>query len=172
LLDRILVEARDRVSRLRAHDVTGIDLAESYSRIGEDQNYEKSVAFSVDVRGNALALQPIVLEELYFVGREAITNAFRHADATAITVIVSYASEALTVTFQDNGCGFHPLSEPHKSQERHWGISGMMERAHRIGAAFECRSSPGNGTTIVVIVPKRRAYKHHTIAGLFRTGIS
>jgi signal transduction histidine kinase/ligand-binding sensor domain-containing protein len=170
--DRILVEARDRVSRLRAHDVTGIDLAESYSRIGEDQNYEKSVAFTVDVHGNALALQPIVLEELYFVGREAITNAFRHADATAISVTVSYASEGLTVTFQDNGCGFHALLEPHKGQERHWGISGMMERAHRIGAAFECRSSPGNGTTIVVNVPKRRAYKHNTIASFFRTGIS
>lgn len=170
--DRILVEARDRVSGLRAHDLSGIDLAESYSRIGEDQNYEKSVNFSVDVRGNALALEPVALEELYFIGREAITNAFRHADATAITVIVSYASEALTVTFQDNGCGFHADSEHRNSQQGHWGISGMMERAHRIGAAFECRSAPGSGTTIVVTVPKRRAYKPHTIMSFFRTGIA
>jgi signal transduction histidine kinase len=82
--DRILVEARDRASRLRDHGRAEINLAESYASIGADHNDENAVGFTVNVDGTAIALRPLVVEELSFIGREAITNAFRHADASVI----------------------------------------------------------------------------------------
>ena len=64
---------------------------------------------------------------MYFIGRKAITNAFRHADASAIKASVEYGPTELTVTFHDDGCGFHTVAEGGKPQAGHWGIAGMME---------------------------------------------
>jgi signal transduction histidine kinase len=166
--DRILVEARDRVSRLRSNSPTEIDLVEGYAKVAKDINYEESVAFAVNVQGNPVGLQPVVLEELYFIGREAITNAFRHADASKISVEINFSRDSVTITFQDDGCGFHADgANAAAGQSGHWGISGMMERAHRIRASFECRSAPGSGSTIVVSVPTHRANLLNTLAKLF-----
>jgi signal transduction histidine kinase/ligand-binding sensor domain-containing protein len=157
--DQILVEARDRVSRLRSNSPPEIDLAEGYARIAADINYEKLTAFTINAQGNPVALQPVVFEELYFIGREAITNAFRHADASKISVDINYSRVRVTITFHDNGCGFHADGPGAvRGRSGRWGISGMMERAHRIAASFDCRSAPGAGTTIVVSVPLRRAF--------------
>jgi signal transduction histidine kinase/ligand-binding sensor domain-containing protein len=156
--DRILVEARDKVSRLRASESGELDLAENFEKVGADLNYENAIAFSVTTRGAVRRLRPEVQEEMYFIGREAITNAFRHADAATIAATLDYSQKALVATFRDDGCGFHAPAERLPERSLHWGISGMMERAHRIGATFECRSAPGTGTTIIVAVSGRKAF--------------
>ena len=45
--DRILVEARDRVSRLRSADSANIDLADGFEKIASDLNYMMTVIFSL-----------------------------------------------------------------------------------------------------------------------------
>jgi signal transduction histidine kinase/ligand-binding sensor domain-containing protein len=165
--DQVLVEARDRVSRLRADRPPSMDLAARYRTVGEDLNYENRVRFTVTTEGHLVPLSPRMLDEMYFIGREALTNAFRHADASVISVTIKFAWSDVTFVFADDGCGFHP-SEP-GSGERigHWGMSGMMERAHRIGAKFECRSAPGSGTSILISVPMRSTLLH-ALTGLLR----
>jgi signal transduction histidine kinase len=148
--DRILIEARDKVSRLRADGPPRTDIAARFKAIGEDLNYEKNIQYNVTVHGKTAELDPAVLDEVYFIGREALTNAFRHADASVIAVSIAYAWTGVTFIFSDNGCGFHP--EASRMNLGHWGISGMMERAHRIGAKFECQSVPGTGTSISISV--------------------
>jgi signal transduction histidine kinase len=156
--DLILVEARDRVTRLRATDPADTNLADAFAKVAADLNYEKSVHFALKVEGSRRPLRPVVREELYFVGREAIANAFRHSEASEISVGIKYERAALVITIQDNGCGFHPSNTNNSDQTGHWGLSGMMERAHRVGADFECQSLPGSGTTILLRIPARRAY--------------
>jgi DNA-binding NarL/FixJ family response regulator len=46
----------------------------------------------------------------------------------------------------------------------------MMERAHRIGARFDCRSEPGAGTTIIVSLPLPRVPFISRLARIFRSG--
>lgn len=153
--DQVLVEARDRVSRLRADEPTNIDLAARFRAIGEDLNYENTVQFNVAVQGEPAVLSAPMLDEMYFIGREALTNAFRHSDASIITVTINYAWSGVTFTFADDGCGFHSDVPVAGQPRHHWGMSGMMERAHRIGAEFECRTIPGSGTSILISVPLR-----------------
>jgi signal transduction histidine kinase/ligand-binding sensor domain-containing protein len=161
--DVILIEARDRISRLRSSDPADINLADGYAKVATDLNYEKAVIFSIKVDGPQTELHPLVCEELYFVGREAITNAFHHAEASQISVAIKYARTSLTVTIEDNGCGFHPSNSNDGEHAGRWGLLGMMERAHRVGASFECRSSPGCGTAIIVTVSGRRAYLRQSL---------
>jgi signal transduction histidine kinase len=161
--DVILIEARDRISRLRSSDPADINLADGYAKVATDLNYEKAVVFSIKVDGPQTELHPLVREELYFIGREAITNAFHHAEASQISVAIKYSRASLTVSIEDNGCGFHPSNANDGTHAGRWGLLGMMERAHRVGGSFECRSSPGCGTTIIVTVSRRRAYLRQSL---------
>jgi two-component system sensor histidine kinase DegS len=39
---------------------------------------------------------------------------------------------------------------------RHLGLTSMRERAAEIGGALDLRSRPGQGTEVVVVVPRNR----------------
>jgi signal transduction histidine kinase/ligand-binding sensor domain-containing protein len=150
--DTILLEARDRVGSLRSTESAQPELSDAFEKIASDLNYEHKVKFSVKVEGTVSPLPAQVREELYFIGREALTNAFRHAAADEIVVSIIYKQSSVTLSIKDNGCGFDPKAAGVQGQAGHWGLLGMHERAHRLGAQLECRSYSGAGTEIVVRV--------------------
>jgi signal transduction histidine kinase len=155
--DQILLEARDHVSRLRHNDPAHVHLADAFIVLAADLNYEKKVGFSIDVDGGPVELPEPLREELYFIGREAITNAFRHSEASEISVAIIYSGASIKVIVRDNGCGFHPTG-PAIGKTGHRGLLGMMERAHKIGATFDCRSAPGTGTIIEISLTRPHEY--------------
>ncbi len=61
--------------------------------------------FTLRCEGPARALHPIVAQELCAIGREALRNAFRHAEARQHEVIVEYGARALVLTVRDDGRG-------------------------------------------------------------------
>jgi len=58
---------------------------------------------------------------------------------------------------RDNGCGIDPqvLQE---GREGHWGLTGMRERAERIGANLAIESAAGGGTVVQLSVPSAVAF--------------
>jgi signal transduction histidine kinase len=83
--------------------------------------------------------------EVTSIMSEAVRNARRHADAHTVTIAgyVDHNSGEVSVT--DDGHGF----EVKRSFKGHYGLVGMSERAERIGAKLDVRSSPA-GTTVTV----------------------
>ncbi|MEO6987825.1 MAG: GAF domain-containing protein [Aquihabitans sp.] len=65
--------------------------------------------------------------DLVAVVREALSNAARYAEATAVSVTIEAAPTGLTVTVQDNGVG--PLEERDGGQ----GLRNLRRRAERLG---------------------------------------
>jgi PAS domain S-box-containing protein len=94
---------------------------------------------------------PLTIEEvLYRIAQEALHNVVKHAGARQVRVELDRAGSSVRLRVQDDGKGFDPRAVP----DGHLGLTGMRARADRIGATFTCRSEPGNGTTIEVIVPE------------------
>ena len=58
--------------------------------------------------GQAQTLDPASLDEIYWIGREAMVNAFRHAQGQSIEVEVDYASWELRLRVRDDGRGIDP----------------------------------------------------------------
>jgi signal transduction histidine kinase len=162
--DRILVEGRDRVTRLRADDLTHTDLADAFKAVAADLDHEQRVRFALNVDGRTEDIIPLVLHELYYIGREAIGNAFRHSKASEITVSLSCRPKSVDFVVADNGCGFDLLAQQTNSRSGHWGLPGMKERAVTIGAVFKCLSTANKGTQVMVAVPARRAYRTRSSA--------
>jgi signal transduction histidine kinase len=103
-------------------------------------------------------LHPIVFEELYKIGREALGNAFSHSNTAKIVIELVYSSHALHVHFRDYGKGIDPEILAVGFRAGHWGLPGMKERSRKIGAAFSVWSQIGEGTAVDIKVPAATAY--------------
>jgi nitrate/nitrite-specific signal transduction histidine kinase len=101
-------------------------------------------------------LHPIVWDEVYGVGREAVVNAACHARARDIEVAIEYSAKALRLLVRAAGCG---LGSPAAHREADGGLARMRERAERIGARLRVRRRAGGGTEIELYVPGGVAFQ-------------
>ncbi len=105
-------------------------------------------------------MHPVVRDEVYRIGYEAIRNSCAHSGAEHLNVTLEYARD-LTLRISDNGTGIDS-EVVEKGKEGHFGLLGMKERAERIGGKFTLLSSPNSGTTITLMVPGRSAFSTRT----------
>jgi signal transduction histidine kinase len=85
--------------------------------------------------------------------REAINNAAHHAAATRITVGLTANDQGIVATVSDDGSGFDPRAAD-QPLAGHFGLSGLTERATRIGGRVTIDSRPGHGTAVTIRVPQ------------------
>ena len=95
-------------------------------------------------------LDPAVESGAYFLMCEALTNAFKHANSTDIAIALRVEGDRLTVTVQDDGCGFSPEDVRGRS-----GLLHMHDRVRSFGGELEIVSSRGRGTCINARFPTR-----------------
>ena len=101
--------------------------------------------------GDAKEMHPIVRDEIYRIGYEAIRNACMHSGASQLEVELRYAND-LALRVGDNGTGIDPTIAD-GGKDGHFGLQGMRERAARIGGKLTLGSSSNSGTEITLIVP-------------------
>ena len=98
-------------------------------------------------------------DEIYRTGREMLRNAFRHAHASRIEVEIRYDSGMFRLRVRDDGKGIDASVLKEGSRTGHWGLTGMHERAERMGGRFKIWSESGAGTEAELTVPARIAYE-------------
>ena len=150
-------EGRAALLSLRASTTEKNDLAEALRRAMDECGRDSSVEISFSINGDARQLHPVVRDEVYRVGYEAIRNACTHSGGGNVDVTLAYAHD-LTLRVIDNGTGIE-AEVVEKGKEGHFGLRGMRERAERIGAKFNLDTSPNSGTVITLIVPGRIAFQ-------------
>ena len=77
------------------------------------------------------------------VTQEALANVARHSHASAVTLDLDLAADAVTLTIADNGCGFDA-----STASRGVGLDSMRERLEALGGRLRVESKLGAGTTI------------------------
>ncbi|MFN8023191.1 MAG: GAF domain-containing sensor histidine kinase [Acidimicrobiales bacterium] len=87
-----------------------------------------------------------VERELWQIALEAITNVERHAQATTLEVTYVSRPDRVFLQVRDNGIGLN--NGPRRADR--YGMVGMRERTHGIGASLRVEPTPGGGTTITV----------------------
>jgi signal transduction histidine kinase/ligand-binding sensor domain-containing protein len=156
--DRMLIEGRNRVTRLRSEHLSDAELKPAIECVADDLNVGDAVSFAVHRRGCDRVLDLHVVDEIFSIAREALANAFRHSEATRIDVELDYQPNGFKMSCRDNGHGFAVDATLAAAPNAHWGLRGMMERAGKVGASFSCQSAAGMGTEVRVVVPAWRAY--------------
>ena len=118
-----------------------------------------SASVKTVVEGSARELHPVVLEESYSVGREALLNALSHSEGQHVEVEITYDPKQFRLRIRDDGRGIEPEILEKGSRDGHWGLPGMRERAQKLGGQLEFWSRPGTGTEVELTVPAKTAYR-------------
>jgi signal transduction histidine kinase len=133
LMGRVIEEGREAVRGFRSIKGEPRDLEEAFSRVQQELALQKQVDFRLIVEGRSHSVHPAIRDEIYSIGREALVNAFRHSRASRVEVELEYSGAQLRVIIRDDGVGIDSQVLA-VGREGHWGLSGMHERAKRIGA--------------------------------------
>ncbi len=156
LMRRVIDEGRNAVRGLRSPTGGADDLERAFAGIHQEMA-PSTASYRVIVYGRPLPLNPVIRDEVYRIGREALINAFRHAEAKAIELQIDYSARQFTLRVRDDGRGIDERVVA-AGVDGHWGLSGMRERATRIGAGFNVWSREEAGTEIELVIPGRIAF--------------
>ena len=115
----------------------------------------------IDARAEVLGVEPVLSPEvqllLFRIAQEALNNARRHAEASAVVVKLEFESDKLRMTISDNGKGFElPNQAEELASTGKLGIIGMHERARLAGGTVKIHSELDKGTQVITEIPLTR----------------
>jgi len=158
MMRQLMDEGRHTVRGLRRRHSEEENLERALTQISNDLAVPRKIKYQVIVEGMPRSLRALVREEVYRIGGEALANAFRHAGASGVETVLEYGRDHFRLLVRDDGHGIDP--EILKGgREGHFGLSGLHERAAKIGARLKVRTAAEAGTEIDLLVPAVAAYE-------------
>jgi signal transduction histidine kinase len=153
-----LIEGRNRVKELRAEGESTA-LADALAAfVSQVPAGEARPRVQVVQEGLSQTLHPLVRDELTRVAEEAVRNAILHGAPSLIEILILWRSKGLTLAIKDDGSGIPAEVLRRGGRTGHFGLTGMRERAERIGANLVVSSRAEGGTQVAVSVPANLAY--------------
>jgi signal transduction histidine kinase len=159
--EEALREGREQVMELRSPLAPDTNLAHALEsiagKLAAGPAGSQATRFDLQQRGAAYRMAPHITENVFAIGREAILNTFRHAQATCVEVRLHYGASGFELVVKDDGIGIAADVARRGGAPGHWGVLGMRERASRIRATLEIGAASQDaarpGTQIRLALP-------------------
>ncbi len=109
-----------------------------------------------DIRTDFITeIDDIQLDETYSIAlfrivQEALTNVYRHANASRVKITIGTNENELNLSIADNGNGFDQKVIEHNKS---FGLLGIEERIMLLKGKINIKSEPGQGTEILIDMP-------------------
>jgi signal transduction histidine kinase len=126
--------------------------------------YHDRLGVTIDAELEPVQLAPPAEHAVLRVVQEALANAVKHAQPTRIRLRLHHQDGQVAVAVSDDGGGFDPA----RAEQRHGlGLGLMRERVAELGGSFQLDSTPGQGTTVQVLLPggRRRPWPSPPLLG-------
>jgi len=149
-LQSVLGEVRQLALDLRPGALDDLGLVEAVQWFADRCRNERT-SINVEIDGDCSKLSPQVALTFYRVAQEALSNVFKHSEATNVQVSIQCHPGYLKLEVCDNGKGFDPKTTPHPGGRM--GLFGMEERLQLLNGDLTIHSQPGTGTCIQAMAP-------------------
>ena len=146
-----LAEARRSVMALRPDQTRRVGLELALKQLADRSTVDGRVACSFE-GSMSDGLAPERQHELLRIAQEAVSNAVRHAHPGNVRILLEEEVRLWRLTVIDDGRGMTLMPELYASQG--YGLNNMRERAQGLGGKFHIESRPGEGTRIIVTLPR------------------
>jgi len=151
-------DVRESIFGLRALVSKSVQFVPALTEYLRDFSETKNIPIELKTYNSEVTgLSNLAEIQLIRIIQEALTNMFKHAQATAGRIIFERAGRFLKLTIEDNGKGFIP--EKVAENKLHFGLQTMKERAEALGGRFTVDSAPGKGTRVIVLLPNEDSYE-------------
>lgn len=154
-LREVINDTREMIFNLRpmSFDDIGLDVTIERTLDKLENSESKKIKFSVI--GEPYQVKPVIGLTLIRIIQEACSNAICHANASLISVTLTYDLEKILVQIEDDGDGFEVEKVDSKSRKDNsgFGLSMMKERVFLLSGNINIDSKINYGTKIFVEVP-------------------
>jgi len=151
--DAILEGVRRFSQDLRLSILDDLGLLPALESLADDLT-KQGIATNVRIVGEARRNSPEVELALFRIAQEALSNVWRHSQASRAELTLEFSDTKLVMFIRDNGSGFEmPQRLGDLASTGKLGLLGMQERARLIGATLTLQSESRVGTTVTVEVP-------------------
>ena len=151
---------RAHILGLRAREATPEDFLSTLRDLLEQFGRQHHIAtrLSAPEPFPPAVFAPAVEEQVARILQEGLANIRKHAHAQRVSVTISFVGDYVQMMLADDGIGFTPdltgFGKPIRSDETHFGLQIMRERAEQVGGTLEIRAAPGEGTRLLLTVPR------------------
>jgi signal transduction histidine kinase len=156
-LNQIMTEVRNFIAGLESEVLQGGNLEAALRSVITSVTQAHPLRCRIRIDPEAL---PHITREcalhLLNILREALSNIVRHAKASRVSVSLRRLRRVIRLRIDDNGVGFDVRTAAGTGH----GLGNMAARAKKVRTEFGLHSAPGEGTTIIVNVPKEEGYAH------------
>lgn len=153
-----LAEMRALIFQLRPPGLGELGLISALHHYVVTINQREGLDVMLEVSGDEREARNFE-QAIYRIVQEALNNVVKHAGPCRAEVILKIEAQQIELSIHDTGRGFD-VSEQ-STDQRHFGVIGMRERAAELGGYFDIVSEPEHGTSVTVIIPRitgRRAF--------------
>ncbi len=151
--DGMIHTVRRISSELRPGMLDDLGLLPSIEWLAQDFSQRNGIPIRIASEIGSVDLDRAQSTAIFRILQETLTNVARHAKATEVGGRIRVSDAGLELEIRDNGQGFSS-SRLHEASSL--GLIGMRERAGSVGGSIEFVSTPGDGTTVRLLVPLRR----------------
>jgi two-component system sensor histidine kinase DegS len=152
-----LEEVRKIIFNLRPMTLDDLGLVPTIRKLTQDFEEKAQIKTKFELRGRERRLNSGMEVALFRLVQESLTNVAKHADATFVTVEMSFPKDTtVRVVIADNGVGFDLgrwQSKVSSGGGSSFGLIGMKERVELLEGKFEMESNVNAGTKIAIEVP-------------------
>lgn len=154
LNQRILDEILRLRKNLVPHTLGRFGLKAAIAEMADDMSARGEVRVLCEVAHWPDGVDPVLESELYWLVKEALNNARKHAQAATIRVVMDVESGRLILEIRDDGKGFEPPAyrEPPQGHQQS-GLHRMWVRAQALKGDLTVQSTPGQGSRLHISVP-------------------
>ena len=148
-INAAISQLRTLAIELRPTALDDFGLIAALERLTESYSRRTGLRVELVVDDLADRLPPLVETTVYRVVQESLTNVAKHAAAESVIVRGEVRGSELVVTVADDGKGFDTNTQPGG-----FGLNSMRERSEMVAGTVRVTSSPGEGTTVELRVPR------------------
>jgi PAS domain S-box-containing protein len=152
LIDKTMTNLRLLSHNLRPPGLDGYGLDATLAGLCHDFEFHTQLTVKYD--GLEIPnLASLTALSLYRIAQEALTNIVKHAQATEVQMVLRHDADFVTLSIEDNGCGFVPPNPEDGRTGNGAGLLGMVERMEMVDGHLQIESVPGQGSRLKAIVP-------------------
>jgi signal transduction histidine kinase len=154
-VDNALNDLRDIARNLNGGYLQQLTLLQFLERSKDQISRNDFIRCETEITGEEkeISLQNKII--LFRILQECFQNVIKHAKATLIKIEVSFDSDDLRLTFNDNGSGFD-TGKQSENNLRGIGLQNMKNRVGLMNGILKINSQPNEGTTILISIPHEK----------------
>ena len=150
LIDMTIYSVRRISSELRPMLLDDLGLQAAMEWQAKEFQERTGITCEITFNAHAINLNQDSATMIFRIFQETLTNVVRHSKATTVKASLKETAGTLIMEVRDNGIG---ITEERISNPKSFGLIGMQERAHLLGARINFYGVKNKQTTVTISMP-------------------